>query len=261
MRIRCSWVPLSSVSARSSSRIFCCSRSEASSAAARRSAICRISAHRPEARVDEHRVHEDDPEQVLQQPPPLRLRGAVEGLGPQPAAHVHVQQRHGAAGEQHPPVPVEGQEGQRAEQVEVRLDAATGQVNEQRAPQQLRHGHPVPGEHGTGAHPHQGEREGGERPAQQQGGEQVLPRHLGPALPQVLGEEERQGNGEQPLAHRQADEQPVHPPVHLCLVQREQPGDALLQPVGGAWRLHPVHGPGCSHGHGQLHLTSPASRP
>ena len=45
---------------------------------------------------------------------------------------------------EHAPVAVEREERERAEDVEVRFDAAAGQMDQQRAHQHLRHGHGVP---------------------------------------------------------------------------------------------------------------------
>ena len=74
---------------------------------------------------------------------------AVDRLRPEDAAQQVVDRDHDRRRHQHPPVAVEREERERAEHVEVRLDAAAGQVDQQRRRQHLadgdrvaRHGQP-----------------------------------------------------------------------------------------------------------------------
>ena len=90
------------------------------------------------ARHDEEHVLEDDPGGVLEPAPLAGDDHAVDRLRPEQAAQRMVERDHDGRGHEHPPVAIEREERQRSEDVEVRLDAATGQVNQQRAHQHLR---------------------------------------------------------------------------------------------------------------------------
>ena len=62
---------------------------------------------------------------------------------------------------QHPPIPVEGQERERAEDMEVRFDASARQVNQERAHQHLSDRNDVAGRRKAGSEHRQQRRETG----------------------------------------------------------------------------------------------------
>ena len=95
------------------------------------------------ARHHEEDVFEHHPGRVLEPAPLAGDHHAVDRLRPEHAAQ-HVIERDDDGGRnQHAPVAIEREEGERAEDVEVRFDAAAGQVDQQRAHQHLRHGDDV----------------------------------------------------------------------------------------------------------------------
>ena len=82
---------------------------------------------------DEQRdVLDDDPSPVLQEAPPLWIGHAVNRLGPDDPAREVIDRDDDGRGDEHWPVAVDGQERERGEYVEVRLDAAEREVDEQR---------------------------------------------------------------------------------------------------------------------------------
>ena len=94
----------------------------------------------PQAGHDQKHVFEDDPGRVLYPAPLARDHHAVHRLRPEQAAQHVVERDHDRGRNQHAPVAIEREEGERSEDVEVRLDATAGQVDEQRAHQHLRDG-------------------------------------------------------------------------------------------------------------------------
>ena len=184
------------------------------------------------------------------QPPPLRIGRAIDGLGPEQAAQELVPHHGQRGGEQHLPVPVEGQEGQRAEDVEVRLDAAAREVDEQPRPEHLADGHPMPREGRARPQPHQRHGKDGQHPAEGQRHEQLALHPARMALRRLGREQHRDDDGHQPLAHHQPGQEAIHPAPHRFLVLGEEPGGALLT------LSHRVR-----HHHPETHLTSLASAP
>ena len=116
-------------------------RALAASSSACRSAMACISCDALPAGPDQEDVLEDDPAGVLQPAPVARRRARRRPTAARSSPRSEVvggDDRRG--GDQHAPVAVEGQEGQRAEDVEVRLDAAAGQVDQQGAHEHLADG-------------------------------------------------------------------------------------------------------------------------
>ena len=100
-----------------------------------------------QARHDEEQIFEDDPRRVFEPAPLAGDEHAIHRLRPEDAAQ-HVIERDDDGGRnQDAPVTIESEERQRAEDVEVRLDAAAGQVDQQRAHQHLRDGDDVARRH------------------------------------------------------------------------------------------------------------------
>ncbi|HZL72330.1 MAG TPA: hypothetical protein VFC86_07710 [Planctomycetota bacterium] len=84
-----------------------------------------------EARGDEEQVDVDHPAGVFEPPPGAGREDAEDRLRPEDAAEQVVQGDDHGGGDEHLPVPVEGEERQGAEDVEVRLDAAARQVDQE----------------------------------------------------------------------------------------------------------------------------------
>jgi hypothetical protein len=82
--------------------------------------------------VDEEDVDEDDPAGVLEEAPPLRVADPIDRLRPYDASAEVIGGDQQRRGDQQLGVAIEGQERERPEDVKVRLDASTGQVDEQR---------------------------------------------------------------------------------------------------------------------------------
>ena len=96
-----------------------------------------------QARHHEEQIFEDDPRRVFEPAPLAGDEDAVHRLRPEHSAQHVIERDHDGGWYQHLPVTIESQERQRAKDVEVRLDAAAGQVNQQRAHQHLRDGDDV----------------------------------------------------------------------------------------------------------------------
>ena len=125
------WLFLASVSACWRVRTSC-------SSAAVRSAVSRSSTMLRRHGDDEEDVLEDDPRRVLQPAPLAGDQHAVHRLRPEdPAQHV-IQRDDDGRRNQHAPVAIEREKRERAEHVEVRFDAAAGEMDQQRAHQHLR---------------------------------------------------------------------------------------------------------------------------
>ena len=108
----------------------------------RRRAVRRLAHLRDAATAgdDEEDVFEDDPGGVLHPAPLARDQHAVDRLRPEgPAQHV-IQGDDDGGRNQHPPVAIEGEKGERPEDVKMGFDASAGEVDEQRAHQHLRDG-------------------------------------------------------------------------------------------------------------------------
>jgi hypothetical protein len=97
-----------------------------------------------EARADEEDVLNNDPSGVFGPPPRAGDQHAEDRLWPVEAAHQVVEGNDRRGRDEYPPVAVEGQQRQRAEDVEVRLDPPVGEVDQQRPHQCLRDGDDVP---------------------------------------------------------------------------------------------------------------------
>jgi hypothetical protein len=90
---------------------------------------------------------------VLEPAPIAGDEDAIDRLRPEHAAQHVIERDHDGGGNQNFPVTIEREERQRAKDVEVRLDAAARQVNQQRAHQHLRDGDDVARRQLAGAEP------------------------------------------------------------------------------------------------------------
>ena len=83
-------------------------------------------------------VLEEDPSRVFEPAPVAHREYAVDRLRPEHSAQEVVGGHDDGGRDEHPPVPVEGKEGQRAEDVEMRLQTPPREVYEERRHQHLR---------------------------------------------------------------------------------------------------------------------------
>jgi hypothetical protein len=97
------------------------------------------------ARHQQEDILEQHPRRMLQPPPLAGDHHAVDRLRPEEAAQHVIQSHDDRRGNQDTPVAVEGQEGERSEHVEMRLDAPAGEMDQQRTHQHLGHGDHVTG--------------------------------------------------------------------------------------------------------------------
>ena len=103
---------------------------------------------------------------------PTPAIGAEDRLRPVHAAQEMVRRHDHAGGDEHAPVAVKRQERQRAEDVEMHLQASAREVDEQRGGKHLPGGDGVAGEVEPGLRKIRKKRHGGENPAQADGGGQ-----------------------------------------------------------------------------------------
>ena len=186
-----------------------------------------------QARHDQEQVFEDDPRGVFEPAPLAGDEHAVDRLRPEHAAQ-HVIERDDDGGRnQHPPVAIEREERERAEDVEVRLDAAAGQVDQQRAHQHLRDGDDVARRQLAGAEPAEQRRENADDAAEDDRGPHVRVRAALRAFPGQRRDPQRERDAEQPLKPHQPGEQPIGPAMDVVLILGEQL-------VGAALRSDPV---------------------
>ena len=228
----CCWVTRSRRPASLSSCVRACSVCDLLSAAVR-SAISCISAA-AQARHDQEDVLEDDPRGVLEPAPLAGDEHAVDRLRPEDAAQQVIERDDDRRRDEHAPVAVEREKGQRAEHVEMRLDAAARQMDEQRAHQHLRDGDRVARRRlaraeagraapGTG----RSRRRGTSRPRHGRAcGCRAVPRQR--RYPQ------REDDAGDPLQHHQAGEQPIGAPVDVVLVLREELARSTRRDGSGA---------------------------
>ena len=102
-----------------------------------RSAVSRMSTTPRRHAMMRNDVFEDDPRRVFQPSPLTRDQYTVDRLRPEDAAQEVIQGHNDGRWNQHPPVAIEGEKGERTEHVEVRFDAAARQMDQQRAHQHL----------------------------------------------------------------------------------------------------------------------------
>ena len=119
---------------------------------------------------DQEDVGERDPAGVFEPAPRVRLRDAVDRHRQIRAAQVVIEDDRDRRGDQHAAVAIEREAGQRAEHVEVRFDAAAGDVDQQGADQHLADADDVPrGERAAAEPDHQDRRDGDGRAEHQRG--------------------------------------------------------------------------------------------
>ena len=161
-----------------------------------------------EAGPDQEGVLDDHPARVLDPPPGLDRRDPVHRPGPVEPAQ-HVVQRHDRRGaDQHPPVAVEGEQGQGREDVEVRLDPAPRQVDQQRPIEHLRDGDDVPRRRKPRPGDAQDDGQADDRPAEEEGRPDVYVDGAG-VPDQARGDDGGRDQPRHPFEHQSAREEPV----------------------------------------------------
>ena len=185
-----------------------------------------------QARVDQERILERHPGGVLEPSPRRGGQQTVDRLWPVHPAQEMVGGDEQSRGHEDLPVAVEGEEGEGAEDVEVRLDAPPGQVDQQRG-----HDH-LPGRNGVAredpARPPDREADRNERrrATEKDGRPHVDVRAARGAHPGQRRDPVGRGNGRQPLEQHKAPEQAIRPLVDPLAVRAEElPGPSRDQLV------------------------------
>ena len=188
----------------------------------RRSAVRRLAQlhHASQAGDDEKDVFEDDPCRMLEPAPLARDHDPVHRLRPEVSAQNVIQGDDDGRGNQHAPVPVERQKRQRAEDVEMRFDAAAGEMDQQRAHQHLSGRNRVA--RGRQARPQQREerRKQTDEAAEHDGGPHVKVRAAGRARPGERRDPQREQDAADPLQRHQSCKQPIGALVNVVLCTR-----------------------------------------
>lgn len=171
-----------------------------------------------EAGVDQEEVQKEHPARVFQ-PAPLRAgQHAIDRLGPEETAEQVIRRHHDCAGDEDAPVAVEGQEGQRAKDVKVRLDAAAREVDEQRRGEHLRDGDGVAGERSPGPAEGQPHRQADDGAAQQHGRVEVRVRGAERSRPSPRRDDHGDEDTCQPFKDQQAGEHSVRAAEHVLVL-------------------------------------------
>ena len=149
---------------------------------------------------------------------------------------------HDGGGQQHAPVAVERQEGQRAEDVEVSLDAAAREVNQQRSHEHLSNADDVAGEDLARPKERQDDRQADDRGPQEEGSPHVQVRLTFRTHPGFGADPQRDGDASQPLKRQQPRKQAVGAPANDLLVlmkERRRPKLCCLSSIHS--RLYSWH--------------------
>ncbi len=191
-----------------------------------------------EAGAEEHRVLEEDPARVLEPAPVALRRDPEDGEREVDAAQDVVDGDDDGRREEDLPVAVEGDEGERAEDVEVCLDPAAREVDEERRHHHLGGGDHVARDRPALAQDRDRDREERDRPSEEDRGEDVdVDRRLGPA-PRPGRDEERRRDRPDPLEDHETGEQTVGLAAHSENVLGEERLGARREGRAG-----PVHEP------------------
>ncbi len=176
----------------------------------------------PATGPDQEDILEDDPAGMLDPPPRLDHRDAVDRLRPEEPAQQMIRGDDDRGRDQDGPVAVEGEEGQRAEDVEVGLDPASGEMDQQGAGEHLCHGDGVPRQGPRRSRSRQRDGEADE-PSPEQDGRPDMRMHLARcAGPGAWRDDQRGDDGGHPLEGQQACEQDVGGAEEVVAVLVEQ---------------------------------------
>ena len=163
---------------------------------------------------------------MLQPPPGVGSQNAEDRLGPEHAAQPVVRGDDGGGREEHPDIPVEGQEREGPEDVEVRLDATAGQVDQERGEQHLGHRDHMAGQGVSRSLAREQDREDRQDGAQVQRAPDVQMDVGLQADPGLGRDREREDDAGHPLHDHQDHEDPVRPHVDRA--------EVALVDLGGA---------------------------
>jgi hypothetical protein len=213
--------------------------------------LVHLSAAAP-AHVDEEDVLEDDPPRVLEPAPVARREHPEHRFGPVRAAQRVIERDDQRRAHEHAGVAVEGQEGQRSEDVEVRLDASSAEVDEERRAQRLADRDRVAREVRARAEEHEQHRSERDRTAEVDGEIHVDVGLADGADPGQGCEPEGRADRREPLHAEEPGEEPIGRAVPRGLLLREQVPRACRDPRLGPLvaAATPDHGTGAHRGEG-----------
>ena len=204
--------------------------------------------NRSHAAEDQENVLEDHPECVFE-PAPVEIDRPhpVDRLRPVRAAQELVEPDHHRRGDEHAPVPVERQERQRAEDVEMHLRPPAGQVDEQGGKQHLPDRDGVAGEVRTRVPEDKEDRHAREHPAEHGGGEDFDADEAQVRDGRVGAAPGGHGDAREPFESEQHGEHPVLAareggtlvPVELFAAILDVSGVCLHEPARGSERTVP----------------------
>jgi hypothetical protein len=178
--------------------------------------------HEQEAVLERH------PARVLEGPPRGRREHPEDRLGPKDPPEEMIERDDHRPCDEDLPVAVEGEEGQRAEHVEVGLDAPAGEVDEQGRREHLPSRDNVTRQCATWAQHHEQDGERRDDATDDYRGVDVDVRLTIRARPRPGRNPERGGDGRHPLAHHQRGEEAVGAVSQRRLLLRIELGRTLI---------------------------------
>jgi hypothetical protein len=171
---------------------------------------------------DQEHVRERDPAGMFEPAPWVRRRNAVDRHRQVCAAQVVIEDDGDRRGDQHAGIAIEREAGERAEDVEMRFDAAAGDVDQQGADQHLADADDVPRGEGAAAEPdHQDRREGDGRTEHQRGDDVRMEAALGAGV-RPRRQQRREYDAADHLDDHQDRERPIDPDVRRALLFLEK---------------------------------------
>ena len=160
-------------------------------------------------RDDEKDILEDHPSRVLDPAPGLNYVDSINSLRREYPKNAMMDGRDRRGGDQHVPIAIKGQQGERAEDVEVGLDPAGGNFDQQGGKQHLAHRDRMARERAAGTPQHQHQRERGQRAAEKNRRPHVDVDRAFTARPGRRREPQRSDDCADPLHRHQAGEEMV----------------------------------------------------
>ena len=180
-----------------------------------------------QTRSHQEHVREHHPPGVLDRAPDAGGEHAVDRLRPEHAAQEVVDSHDDGGRNQDGPVAIERQERQGAEHDEVRLDPATGEMDQERGEQHLGDGNRVAGDDLSGTNHGENDREAPDQPSQRQGGPHMNVDLAVGSRPGSGRDQQGDGDRAQPLGAEKTGEQAIGAPENLVAVLPEQIVGAL----------------------------------
>src|SRR5207248_10955096 len=93
----------------------------------------------PATRQDQEDFLKNHPGDMLRAAPWRRTEDAIDRLWPEYAAHHMIKSDDDSRWDEYPPIPIKGEKGQRAKDMEMGFDSATSDMDEQRGGKHLRY--------------------------------------------------------------------------------------------------------------------------